>query len=83
MYRWPLNPKAMDNKIRPSRVYIVANVSNVRNEEDYTTKKEVENNLQWGKILLLQNFSIQLKNINIQDLKIYLSIGHKMTNATM
>jgi hypothetical protein len=58
MYRWPSDPKAMDNKTRPSKVYIVANVSNVRNEEDYKTKKEVENNLQWGKIMLLQNFSI-------------------------
>jgi len=48
----------MDNKTRPSKVYIVANVSNVGNEEDYKTKKEVENNLQWGKIMLLQNFSI-------------------------
>ncbi len=58
MYIWPLNPKAMENKTRPSKVYIAANVSNVRNEKNYTTKKEIENNLQWEKNLLLQNFSI-------------------------
>jgi len=53
MYRWPSNPKLMDNKTRPSKIYIVANVSNVGNEKDYKTKKEVENNLQWGKTMLL------------------------------
>jgi hypothetical protein len=58
MYISPLNPKAMDNKTRPSKVYIATNVSNVGNDQDYTPKKEVENNLQWGKNLLLQNFSI-------------------------
>jgi hypothetical protein len=58
MYIWPLNPKAMDNKTKPSKVYIAANVSNVGNEKYYTTKKEVENNLQWGNNLLFQNFSI-------------------------
>jgi hypothetical protein len=58
MYIWPLNPKAMENKTRPSKVYIATNVSNVRNEKNYTTEKEIENNLQWEKNLLLQNFSI-------------------------
>ncbi len=37
---WPLNPRAMDNKIKPSKVYTTTNVSNVGNEENYTTKEE-------------------------------------------
>ncbi len=46
---WPLNPKAMDNKTRTSKVYIIVNLNNVGSEEEYTTKNEVENNPQWGK----------------------------------
>jgi hypothetical protein len=46
---WPLNPKAMDNKIRPLKVYIVVNLKNARSEKNYTTNEEVENNPQWGK----------------------------------
>jgi hypothetical protein len=39
----------MDIKTRPLEVYtIVANINNVKNEEDCTTKEEVENNQQWG-----------------------------------
>jgi hypothetical protein len=41
---WPLNPKAMDNKTRPSNVYIAVNLNKVRNEEEYTKENEVENN---------------------------------------
>jgi hypothetical protein len=43
-----MNPKAMGNKIKPSKVYTTTNVSNVGNEKDYTTKQQVENNPQWG-----------------------------------
>jgi hypothetical protein len=39
-----LNPKAMDNKTRQLEVYIVVNLNNVGNEEEYTTKNEIENN---------------------------------------
>jgi hypothetical protein len=39
----------MDNKTAPSKVYIATNLNNAGNEENYTTKKEIENNLQWGK----------------------------------
>ncbi len=45
---WPLNPKAMDNKTKPLKVYTITNMNNARNENDYTTKEEVENNSQWG-----------------------------------
>jgi hypothetical protein len=30
----------MDNKTKPSKVYIITNVNNVGSEEDYTTKEE-------------------------------------------
>jgi hypothetical protein len=37
---WLINPKAMDSKTRPSKVYIVAtNINNAISEEDYTTKE--------------------------------------------
>jgi hypothetical protein len=45
---WPLNPKVMDNKTKPSEVYIVVNFNNARNEKEYIIKNEVKNNLQWG-----------------------------------
>ncbi len=38
----------MDNKTRTSKVYIVVNVNNAWNKEEYTTNIEVENNPQWG-----------------------------------
>jgi len=41
---WPLNPKAMDNKTKPSKVYTAVNLNKVRNEEEYTKENEVENN---------------------------------------
>ncbi len=46
---WPINPKAMDNKTRPSEVHTIAtNINNAKSEEDYTTKEEAKNNQQWG-----------------------------------
>jgi len=44
-----LNPKAIDNKTRPSEVYIAINFNNVGSEKEYTIENEVENNPQWGK----------------------------------
>jgi hypothetical protein len=47
----------MDNKIRPSKVYIVMNLNNARNEEEYTIENEAENNPQWGEeSIVAQNF---------------------------
>ncbi len=37
----------MDNRTRTSKVYIVINLNNAGNEEEYTTNNEVENNPQW------------------------------------
>jgi hypothetical protein len=54
-----LNPKAMGNKIRPSKVYTITNMSNVEKEKNYTTEEEAKNNPQWGENLLMQNFSIK------------------------
>jgi hypothetical protein len=31
---WPLNPKAIDNKIRPTKVYIETNFNSGGNEKD-------------------------------------------------
>jgi hypothetical protein len=42
---WPINPKAMDNKTRPSKVYIIViNINNSKSEKNYTTKEETDNN---------------------------------------
>ncbi len=38
----------MHNKTKPLKVYTIANMNNARNENNYTTKEEVENNSQWG-----------------------------------
>ncbi len=40
---WPFNLKAMDNKIQPSQIYIVANVNDQGNE-DYITNDEGNHN---------------------------------------
>jgi hypothetical protein len=50
---WPLNPKAMDNKTKPLKVYTITNMNNGGSENDYTTKEEIENNSQWGKKSIL------------------------------
>jgi hypothetical protein len=34
----------MDDKTKPSEIYIATNVSNVRSEKNYTIKDEIENN---------------------------------------
>jgi len=34
----------MDNKTKTLKAYIVANMNNARNENNYTTMEEVENN---------------------------------------
>jgi hypothetical protein len=40
----------MDNKTKPSKVYIVANMNyyKIGMKKIYTTKEEVANNYQWG-----------------------------------
>jgi hypothetical protein len=44
---WPINPKAMDSKTKPSKVYTTSiNINNARIEEDYTIEEETENNQQ-------------------------------------
>jgi hypothetical protein len=53
---WALNPKAMDNKTSPSKVYIIVNLNYVGNEDEYTIENEVENNPQWGKEFAIAKF---------------------------
>jgi hypothetical protein len=43
-----LNPRAMDNKIKPLKVYTTTNMNNARSEKDYTIEEEAKNNPQWG-----------------------------------
>jgi len=46
---WLINPKVMERKIRPSKVYTIAiNINNAKNEEDYTIEEEIQNNQHWG-----------------------------------
>jgi hypothetical protein len=35
---WPLNPRAMDNKIKPLEVDTIINLNNAWSEKYYTTK---------------------------------------------
>jgi len=53
---WPLNPKVMDNKTRPSKVYIVVNLNNARSEKEYTIENEVKNNPYWGNKYVVAEF---------------------------
>jgi hypothetical protein len=48
----------MDNKTRPSEVYIELNLNNARSEKEYTTKNEAKNNPQWGEESVTTEFSI-------------------------
>jgi hypothetical protein len=67
---WPINPKAMDSNIKPSKVYIITtNINNAKSEEDYTTKEEVEKINNGGGFCYCRAFP---HRFNIQHLKIYL-----------
>jgi acetylglutamate synthase len=50
----------MDNKTRPSKVYIAMNLNNARNEEEYTIENEAKIILNGERNLLLHNFSIEI-----------------------
>ncbi len=54
-------PKAMDKKIRTSKIYITTNINNHENDqEEYKLDEETYYNQgqQWMENLLLQNFAI-------------------------
>ncbi len=53
---WFFNPKAMDNKIKPLKVYTTTNMNNVGSEEDYTIEEEAKNNPQWGEEFVVVGF---------------------------
>ncbi len=47
---WPFNPNAMDNKIRPSKIYITININNHESDKkEYTLYEETNHNQsqQW------------------------------------
>jgi hypothetical protein len=52
---WPVNPKAMDDKTKPSEIYIIEFSPNISNDDtiDYNN---VVNEDQWGKMELLNNY---------------------------
>jgi hypothetical protein len=42
---WPFNPKAMDNKIRPSKIYITININNHESDKkEYTLDEKTNHN---------------------------------------
>ncbi len=43
---WPFNPKAMDNKIRPSKFYITININNHESDKEEYTLDEETNHYQ-------------------------------------
>jgi hypothetical protein len=54
-----LNPRAMDNKIKPLEVYTIINLNNAGSEKYYTTKEELLRIIFNGeRNMLLQNLSI-------------------------
>jgi hypothetical protein len=55
---WLFNPKAMDNKIQPSKIYILININNQGNEYDYTIDERIDHNQDWARNLLPHNFCI-------------------------
>ncbi len=66
----------MDNKIRPLEVYIVVNMSNVRNEKNYVLKEEAKNDPQWVEesiIVKLLHISKIYQHPRSKDLPIYRS----------
>jgi hypothetical protein len=73
----------MDNKTRPSKVCIAININNTGNEEDYTTKEEVENNPPWGKKFVVVEFLHIVEIDQHPTSKILPIYKPKMTNITM
>jgi hypothetical protein len=46
---WPFNPKAMDNKIQPSKNYITTSINNHGSDkEEYTLDEETDHNQNNG-----------------------------------
>jgi hypothetical protein len=72
----------MDNKTKPLKVYIATNVNNARSEEYYTTKEEVENNLQSGEKSTTTELHITKTNQHPRSKDLPITC-HKMANNTM
>jgi hypothetical protein len=52
----------MNNKTRPSKVYTITNMSNVRNEKNYTIKEEAKNNPQCEENFVAAKYFHKAKN---------------------
>ncbi len=61
----------MDNKTKPWKVYTIANLNNSTSETNYTTKKEVEINPQWGENAKLFHVIETYRHPTFEDLPIY------------
>jgi hypothetical protein len=52
---WPFNPKAMDDKTKPSDIYTAESSPNI-SDDDTTDYNNVVDEDQWGKMELLHNY---------------------------
>ncbi len=52
---WPLNSKAMDNKIQPSQIYIVASVNDQGSEDQITNDEGNHNQDQEEKFAVVES----------------------------
>ncbi len=56
---WPFNPKAMDNKIQPSKIYTATNINNHgSDQEEYTLyeKNDHKQSQQWREEFVVVEF---------------------------
>ncbi len=76
---WPFNPKAMDNKTQPSKIYTTTSINNHWNDQkEYTLDEETDHNQsqQWKEEFVIAGLFLKLKHQSIkQHLKIILPIG--------
>jgi len=67
---WPFNPKAMDNKIQPSKFYTTININNHgSNKEEYTLNEEIDHNQsqQWKEEFATVKLLLKLKHQSIKQ----------------
>ncbi len=72
---WPLNPKAMDSKIKTLEVYTPTHMSNAMSEEDYTIRRKLKIILNGGRIIATKILHIAKidQHPRFEDLPIYMS----------
>jgi hypothetical protein len=63
---WPFNPKAMDNKLRPSEIYTATNITDHgSDQEEYTSNEEIDRNQsqQWREESIVAKFLHMAKTL--------------------